>query len=150
MWIAAVVVGLSVLGWALTMTILSLTAVRPADLGPRDGRLKPCPGTPNCVCTFDAGDAAIEPLTFDGDAAAAWERLKAVLKGRPRTRVVTETDEYLHVECTSLIFRFVDDVEFLLDAAGRKIHFRSKSRAGRSDLGVNRARMEAIRGAFAR
>jgi uncharacterized protein (DUF1499 family) len=150
MWIAAVVVGLSVLGWALTMVLLSVTAVRPADLGPRDGRLKVCPGTPNCVCSFDQGDAAIEPLTFDGDAAEAWGRLKAVLKERPQTMIVSETDGYMHVECTSLLFRFVDDVEFLLDAAGRKIHFRSKSRAGRSDLGVNRARMEAIRAAFAR
>ena len=47
------------------------------------------------------------------------------------------------------MFRFVDDVEFLLDDATGQIYFRSASRVGRSDLGVNRRRMEAIRDAFA-
>lgn len=39
---------------------------------------------------------------------------------------------------------FVDDVEFLLEAAGA-IQVRSASRLGKGDLGVNRARIEAIR-----
>ena len=47
-----------------------------------------------------------------------------------------------------LVHRPVRRLEFLLDAAGKKIHFRSASRVGRSDLGVNRSRMEAIRAAF--
>ncbi|MGL4549640.1 MAG: DUF1499 domain-containing protein [Gemmataceae bacterium] len=149
MWISAVVVAVSVLGWAATMAVLSLTAGRPAGLGPRGGRLAACPGTPNCVCSNDDGPSAVAPLTFTGDAAAAWARLKAVLAARPRTLVVSEAEGYLHAECASLVFRFVDDAEFLLDAAGGKIHVRSKSRAGRSDLGVNRARVEEIRAAFA-
>jgi uncharacterized protein (DUF1499 family) len=47
-----------------------------------------------------------------------------------------------------LIFRFVDDVEFWIDAKNQVIHFRSASRVGHSDLGANRARMESIRKAF--
>ena len=43
---------------------------------------------------------------------------------------------------------FGDDVEFFFDEADSVIHFRSASRLGYSDLGVNRRRMEGIRTAF--
>jgi uncharacterized protein (DUF1499 family) len=42
----------------------------------------------------------------------------------------------------------VDDVHFLFDDAAKEIHFRSASRLGRSDFGVNRKRMEEIRRGF--
>lgn len=66
----------------------------------------------------------------------------------PRTRIRRDEAAYLHAEFRSLIFRFVDDVEFLLDADAGVIHVRSASRLGYSDLGVNRRRVEAIRQAF--
>ena len=46
---------------------------------------------------------------------------------------------------TSLLLRFVDDVEFLLDDEAKTIHFRSASRTGYGGLGVNRKRMEQVR-----
>jgi uncharacterized protein (DUF1499 family) len=55
-----------------------------------------------------------------------------------------EAENYWHFEVTSLIFRFVDDVEFLIDRQKKRIDFRSASRVGHSDLGVNRRRMNAI------
>jgi uncharacterized protein (DUF1499 family) len=48
------------------------------------------------------------------------------------------------VEFRSALFRFVDDVEFVLDDSARVIHFRSASRAGYYDFGVNRRRMQEI------
>jgi uncharacterized protein (DUF1499 family) len=66
----------------------------------------------------------------------------------PRTRILTVTDTYLHAECATLLFRFLDDVELLLDREAKVIHFRSSSRVGHGDLGVNRRRMEGIRRAF--
>ncbi len=63
----------------------------------------------------------------------------------PRTRLVEEDESYLHYEFTSLLLRFVDDVEFLFDDETKTIHFRSASRTGYSDLGVNRRRMEQVR-----
>jgi len=59
-----------------------------------------------------------------------------------------EEGDYLHAEARSLLFRFVDDVEFLFDADKQVIHVRSASRTGYSDLGVNRRRVERIRRAF--
>jgi uncharacterized protein (DUF1499 family) len=65
----------------------------------------------------------------------------------PRTNIVSEKKSLIHVEFTSEIFRFVDDVEFYFEDPGI-IHFRSASRLGHSDLGVNRERMENIRQLF--
>lgn len=143
------IVGGILAGGALVLMLFSLTAKRPDNIGVHDGRLAPCPDSPNCVCTQAADEAhRIEPLTYTGSAAEALARLRAVLATRPRVRIVTQSENYLHVEFTSRLFRFVDDVEFLLDDEAKAIHFRSASRAGHSDLGVNRRRMEEIRQAF--
>jgi uncharacterized protein (DUF1499 family) len=40
----------------------------------------------------------------------------------------------------------VDDVEILFDDASKTIHFRSAARSGYYDFGVNRRRMEKVRG----
>lgn len=87
-------------------------------------------------------------IRFDGDATEAMRRLREVIEAIPRARIVSQDTHYLHAECTSRLFRFVDDVEFLIDDERKEIHFRSASRAGHSDLGVNRRRMEAITSAF--
>ena len=112
-----------------------------------DGRLSPCPASPNCVCSQDH-DAVhqIEPLRFVGAPRDAWQRLATVLTQLPRTRIVTNDSTYLHVEFTTPLLRFVDDVEFLLDETAAVIHVRSASRVGHSDLGANRTRIEIIRG----
>lgn len=146
---AVVILVCAVVVWALIMFTLSALAKKPDNLGVKDGRLAACPPSPNCVCSQDGDEHAIEPFAFGGDAEAAWVRLKQVLAEYPRTKVVSESDGYLHAECTSLVFRFVDDVEFFLDREKGLIHVRSASRAGRSDLGVNRKRVEQMRQAFA-
>jgi uncharacterized protein (DUF1499 family) len=114
-----------------------------------DGGLAPCPGSPNCVCTFDRDPQhAIAPIKFEGSAAEAIERLRNIVLQQPRSRIVKIRENYLRAEFTSLMLGFVDDVEFLIDAEKGQIHFRSASRLGRRDFGVNRGRMEAIRQAW--
>lgn len=131
------------------LAVLSIFSRRPSNLGLVDGRLRACPTSPNCVCTRATDEEhRIEPLRFDGGAAEALERLKRVIGALPRTKIVTANGHYVHVEFTTLVMRFVDDVEFAIDEKTRTIHFRSASRVGYSDLGVNRRRMEAIRAAF--
>lgn len=121
----------------------------PPPVGLVDGHLRPCPPSPNCVCSqgADAGHA-IAPLRFAGPAPAAWDRLQQVIRASPRTRITEVNDHYLRVEFTTAILRFVDDVEFLLDVPGEVIHVRSASRVGYSDLGANRKRVESLRAAF--
>lgn len=125
--------------------------VRPQRLGVVNGRLHECPASPNCVCSITAGgEHGIAPLTFSDDWPTAKARLLKVVKSLPRARVVTDSDVYLHIECTSLLFRFVDDLEFLAEPTTGIIHVRSASRVGHSDLGVNRHRVESIRSRFAK
>jgi uncharacterized protein (DUF1499 family) len=120
-----------------------------ANFGLVDGRLRPCPNRPNCVCSVDSASARhIEPLVFTGDPDGAMSRLKGVVADQTRTWLVAEEGDYLHAECSSLVFRFVDDLEFYMDRPGKKIHVRSASRTGTYDWGVNRRRVEAIRRAF--
>jgi uncharacterized protein (DUF1499 family) len=111
--------------------------------------LPACPDKPNCVSSQATDPAhSIEPFTYSGSVLDAMRRLRTALKSEQRITVVSEHDGYLHVEARSLVFRFVDDVEFLVDPGHRLIHVRSASRTGYSDLGVNRRRVERIRQAF--
>jgi uncharacterized protein (DUF1499 family) len=48
------------------------------------------------------------------------------------------------------VFRFVDDLELRLSVDDGRIHIRSASRVGNSDLGANRKRVERLRERFAR
>lgn len=112
-------------------------------------RLAPCPRTPNCVSTqAPPGRHHMDPIPYTGSLSAAREKLLAVLRAYPRTRIVREEPDYLKAECRSRLFRFVDDVELLLDDQAKQIHFRSASRIGYGDRGVNRKRMKVIRAAF--
>jgi uncharacterized protein (DUF1499 family) len=118
-------------------------------LGPVDGRLRACPDSPNCVSSQaqDAGHR-VDPLPAGSDPAAALPGLRAVIEGMPRTQIVSAEGDYLHATFTSALFRFVDDVELLLDRGAGVVHVRSASRIGYSDLGANRKRVEAIRQAW--
>ena len=113
--------------------------------------LAPCPASPNCVSS-KATDTEhfTEPLQFTGDASMAWSRLIAALGTESRLSIVEDTGSYLHAEARSLVFRFVDDVEFVLDPEAGVIQVRSASRTGYSDFGVNRRRVERIRNLFSR
>lgn len=118
----------------------------PHTLGVTEGRLAECPDSPNCVSTqASRPDQQAEPLEFRGDTEATMRRLVAVVDSMPRSRIITATDSYVHAEFRSLLLGFVDDVEFSLETSTRKIHFRSASRVGHSDLGMNRQRMDEIR-----
>ncbi len=108
-------------------------------------RLKDCGKKPNCVCSFqdpsdrghhiEAMPVAKNPVEF------IWQHFSS----QKRVEMITRDSNYLHVVCYSKIFRFPDDVEFLYLEESSQLHFRSASRIGRSDFGVNRKRVEGIK-----
>ncbi len=122
---------------------------RPTNLGVESGKLTACPETPNCV-NSQAEDAQhkIEPLTYKSTPAKAIADLKTVIENMEKTKIITETENYLYAEFSTKLIGFVDDVEFFLDEGANVIHVRSASRLGQSDLGVNRKRVETIRAKF--
>lgn len=135
-----------------------MTAIFPASPGAHGStfdhqqkRFAPCPDSPNCVSTQAPPTDkthTIAPIPYTGDRAAAHQRLLAVIQAMPRTTIITVAPEYIYAECRSRLLSFVDDVEFYLDDSAKLIHFRSASRLGRGDLGVNRQRMEEVRRRF--
>jgi uncharacterized protein (DUF1499 family) len=129
----------------------------PKDLGVREGRLKPPSATENSVSS-QAGlyptapmraYAEIAPLTLRGDGPATIARLRSLVEATPGAVVVEARPDYLYARFQSRWLGFVDDVEFWFDPAAERIELRSASRLGRRDLGVNRARIEALRAALA-
>ena len=116
------------------------------ELGIQDGKLSPCPSTPNCVVSQgDDPDHAIAPIAYTGSRENALELLTKVLGVVPRTEIVTQQENYIRVKSTSRILGFVDDTEFHLPEDEPVIHVRAAARLGESDLGVNRRRLEQIR-----
>jgi uncharacterized protein (DUF1499 family) len=140
----AVCVGLSV-----SLCVAACSGTVPADLGVKNGRLAPCPSSPNCVSSRSVDrEHAISPLSYSGPPQEAMVRLKAIVSRMKRVTVVADTGAYLHAEFRSALFRFVDDVEFYADEKTKVIEVRSAARLGHSDFGVNRKRIEEIEAAW--
>ena len=141
---------LTVLGIVLAVVIayvaLSVYSRRAPQVGMIDGRLRPCPDSPNCVCS-DIADASVEPLRIAGDAGVAWTQLAEVLIAAGG-RIVLQTQDYVHATFETRYLRFVDDFEARLDPAAGVIHVRSASRVGYGDRGVNRERVRRIRASY--
>ncbi|HYF03238.1 MAG TPA: DUF1499 domain-containing protein [Patescibacteria group bacterium] len=120
----------------------------PAGRDKTTNGLQPCPPFDNCVCSQfpEQKKYFIEPIFFKNSPGEAKGLLKKVLSGHG-ARILMESDDYIHAEYKVALGIFKDDVEFLLKNG--VIHVRSASRLGRSDLGVNRRRVEKIRCDFA-
>lgn len=132
----------------------------PDDLGVKNGRLKPPSRTENSVSSqaglYDSAGASyarIEPIRFaatGSDAGArALTRLGEIVLKMPGARIMVSSPDYLYVQFETRWLKFVDDAEFAVLPGENVIHVRSASRIGRRDFGVNRARIESIRAAFA-
>lgn len=119
---------------------------RPNEIGIDPSGLRGCPKSPNCVSS-EAKDErhAIESFRIKGDHNASWSLIQDEIASMPRWRVVTATNNYIHVECKSRIFRFVDDLELYFNPSNGVISIRSASRIGYSDFGANRRRVELLR-----
>jgi uncharacterized protein (DUF1499 family) len=133
------------------LVFLSLTSKAPT-VELVNEKLRPCPSTPNCVSSEEAGNAKydaknIEPFKFNSTAELAWSKLRAVIKSTGgEIRYYNQT--YLWATYSTKIFRFVDDMEFRMVAEENIIHVRSGSRVGHSDLGVNSKNVENVRQLF--
>tara|TARA_B110000196_G_scaffold301660_1_gene295962 strand:+ start:108 stop:512 length:405 start_codon:yes stop_codon:yes gene_type:complete len=112
----------------------------PQDIGVRDGKLIACPESPNCVSSYESSEEhAIAAL--DGNL----NQIQQILVAMDGANIVEQSNNYLYAEFTSSLMGYVDDVEFLYDAASNTTQVRSASRVGYSDMGANRSRVEAIR-----
>lgn len=143
-WLVGALLALGALGF-VALQVAARTAPRPDTLGVTNGALAPCPPTPNCVTTQrGAPSQLMQPLAYTTAQEQAKARLLEVLRSMDGATVVVDQGEYVAAEFRSRVFGFIDDVEFVFDDANKQIHFRSASRLGRGDMGVNRERMEEL------
>lgn len=135
----------------LGLLIWSCSGNTPSNLGVSNSKMATCPSSPNCFSS-DAQDKDhyVKPFQLAMSASQAWRGTKEVVSKLPRTRIVSEKADYLHAECRSALFGFVDDLELNLRPSEGIIAVRSASRLGYSDFGVNRKRIEALRTSLVR
>ena len=135
--------------FSMLMCVLFGTAHLCAAAAASVARLRPCPDSPNCVSSLsDDEKHFIKPFAYRGSVDDARQKLIDILKNSRGVRLVSIEKAYLHAEFRSLIFRFVDDVEFYFPDEEAVIHVKSASRTGYYDFGVNRRRLERLRSAF--
>jgi uncharacterized protein (DUF1499 family) len=134
---------------SMAAILAACCANTPESSGVKDGKLAECPDKPNCVSSM-AGDKShyIEPFRYSGDFNKVKTALIETVKSQDWAVIVSDNENYIHAEFKSKIFRFTDDVEFLIDDKSKTVHIRSASRVGYSDMGVNRKRMESLRAVF--
>jgi uncharacterized protein (DUF1499 family) len=145
----AIGVGIIVAVATAILAVLARVVKSPANLGVREGKLAPCPNSPNCVSTQSQDPRhQIDPIPYHTSSAEARETLLQIIRSMERTRILVADPTYIRAEFRTKGFGYVDDVEFYLDQAAGVIHFRSSARLPYYDWEVNRNRMEAIRAAF--
>ena len=111
-------------------------------------KLPICLKTANCVSSQASiidKQHYIEPFRIIGNVKDVWLNLKKELLNHDRMVITHETNDSLHAEAISLIFRFTDDINLILDYQKQLIHIRSASREGHTDFGINRKRIETLR-----
>jgi uncharacterized protein (DUF1499 family) len=137
----ALIVGVLAFGW-----LIGFEAPAPDGLGLVDGRLAPCPPSPNCVSSqAEDGAQRVDPLPLDGadgQDMAAWQR---ALLQMPGVEIRDAQPGYLRATARTRWLGFVDDLELWVDDEQRVVQVRSASRVGHSDLGANRRRIEQLR-----
>jgi uncharacterized protein (DUF1499 family) len=125
--------------------LLSACATTPPDAArsPAQPALA-CSLPSNCVSSVDGAP----PLGFEGSAEQAMEQLRTTLAGFPEARLVRAEGPVLEAVFTTPA-GFKDEVMFHVDAALRRVDYRSRSTFGLYDFGKNRSRMQLFAERFA-
>lgn len=106
--------------------------------------LAKCPERPNCVSSdADTPQRKVAPFRLKGDAESAWKSIVQQVGALPQTQIRFADARYLHAECTSRLFGFIDDLELQRHDNG-VVSIRSAARTGYYDFGVNRRRLAAL------
>ncbi len=101
-----------------------------------------CSNKPNCASTLEKREAfSVKPFVLVKPTNI--EEIANIAKNLKGAKIISIDGNYAHIECTSSVFRFVDDLE--LRISGDDLIVRSESRVGYSDFGINKKRIEQLR-----
>lgn len=140
--IAIVLVLLLIMAYA----VIGYQNSTPPVLGHINGQLQPVPTTPNAVSSQSQDPRyQVTPLPFHQSPEQTMTALLQAVQHYGNATVELQQADYLYVVFTTVMLGFHDDAEFYLDASQQQVHFRSASRAGYSDGGLNRKRYNVLR-----
>ena len=130
----------------IALMVLGYRSRSGAPKGLLEGKLTECPDKPNCVCSEYNGNTEhyIDPFIIPDTTIDTRDILIEAIQETGGI-IYSESKEYLAATFSSSFFGFVDDLEVRHDYSKNEIHFRSASRVGHSDLGVNRKRVKSIK-----
>ncbi len=118
-------------------------------------QLTPCSKKPNCICTEYPNDAAhyAEPIEYTEETTDVIIQIIKTAINKTGGIIISHSETntqspYIAANYTSAIFKYVDDFEVRIDSKNKRIHLRSASRVGHSDMGVNLKRINNIKRAF--
>ncbi|MDD7909726.1 DUF1499 domain-containing protein [Pseudovibrio exalbescens] len=117
----------------------------PVHLGYGQSGFSELDGKPNWVSSqTQHRNKRVAPLPFKGSLSDTQEAVRTALTQLGGNEILSQTDSFWHVVFTTPTLRFHDDLELYFDQDTALIQYRSKSRSGTSDLGLNRRRYEAF------
>lgn len=118
----------------------------PNNIGVINGKLAPMPNKPNAVSSqTEIMDKRVEPLKFIGDLENSKKLVIDIINTFKNIEIIKNEENYIYAIFSTEKMKYKDDVEFYFDEDKKLIHFRSASRVGYSDMGVNRKRYEDIK-----
>jgi len=129
------------------MFLLGRQSLSITNSGLLNEQLQACPDEPRCVSSLATNEMhSIRAFEVPAEMLDPVSTMAAIIGALPRTEIIEQNEGYLHATFSSALFGFVDDLEMLKD--GEFLQVRSVSRVGKSDMGVNRKRVEALHQAW--
>lgn len=123
----------------------------PKHLGHTGGNLAAMPDKPNAVSSqTDIVEKYVEPLPYKVDRGETLTALIGTLNHMGGNDFQVRESHYIYTVFTTATLHFHDDVELLLDDETQQVYFRSQSRAGHSDMGLNRKRYEQFKALYSK
>lgn len=120
--------------------------ILPKNLGVNNGKLVKMPSKPNAVSSqTDEKDKKVEALEFKENLKASKGKVISAIESYGDAKIIKNENNYIYAVFTTGKMKFHDDVEFYFDEGENLIHFRSASRIGYSDMGLNRERYNKLR-----
>jgi uncharacterized protein (DUF1499 family) len=121
----------------------------PKNLGVNNGKLVKMPNKPNAVSSqTDEKDKKVEALEFKGNLKDSKENIIKAIENYGDAKIIKNENDYIYAVFTTGKMKYHDDVEFYFDDREKLIHFRSASRIGYSDMGLNRERYNKLRDVY--
>ncbi len=131
---------------SLGASVDSLNAVSEIETKKIEEEISSCPSSPNCVSSLTSSKKHfLEPWKLNGEVEAVKDLFKKKILSHSGVKLRSEGAQHLHFVFTSSFFKFKDDLWILFDKKNELIQFKSASRKGHSDFGVNKKRISKIK-----